>query len=35
MYIAIEHKLNKSMSDFEMYHFCEFVKSKFNENNRK
>ncbi len=30
--IVIEHKPNKDMSDFEMYQFCAFVKSKLYEN---
>lgn len=33
--IVIEHKPNKNISEFEMYHFCEFIKSKLYEDNRK
>lgn len=33
--IVIEHKPNKDMSEFEIYQFCEFIKSKLYEDNRK
>lgn len=33
--IVIEHKPNKNISEFEMHHFCEFIKSKLYEDNRK
>lgn len=33
--IVIEHKPNKDMSDFEMFQFYEFIKSKLYEDNRK
>lgn len=33
--IVIEHKPNKNMNEFEIYQFCEFIKSKLYEDNRK
>lgn len=33
--IVIENKPNKNISEFEMHQFCEFIKSKLYEDNRK
>lgn len=29
--LIVEHKPNKDMSEFEIYQFCEFIKSKLYE----
>ena len=31
--MVVEHKPNKNISEFEMYQFCEFIKSKLYEKN--